>query len=267
MDGQIARETSAKHRRSGGPAATRTAEIIGGTIALSVLAIAAVACSSPPPATRSAPAATSPAPAPSSAALTVSNLRHLPSQLLGLSENTSPNGRAFTQGVASSLSSNGATAFTSGTQTALYGSNGPTFLVWASSWTSAGASNTVAMGYAQAAKLMSSSVSKDAQSFPAGPHGGGLFCGHVNLRGGGTAIECWWVDQRTTGIVVNYAGFASSPDDAASKTTQIRAVIEPLRVVTCLEAASDRLREVPLHADASEAVEGVAEEFAELAPD
>jgi hypothetical protein len=228
--GQVARETPAKHQRPGRPAAIRTAKMIWRAIAASVVvmvAIAATACSSPAPPTSSAPTATSPESSTSRSALTVGDLRHLPSQLLGLSENTSPNAQAFVRGVASALSGNGASAFMSDPQTALYGSNGPTFLVWAGSWTSAGVSNTVAMGYAQAAKAMSSSVSKDARSFPAGPRGGGLYCGYVNLQSGGTAIECWWVDQRTTGIVVNYSGFAANPRDAASKTAQIRAVIEP----------------------------------------
>jgi hypothetical protein len=217
LDRPIAPKAIASRHRSWWPPAAWAAEPIRAAIALSaawMLAIGAGACSSSP-----APAASSSAPA------VVNSLSPLPSHLLGLSKNNSPSGQAFVRGVARTLMSGGS-AFVRGVQTVLYGGSGPEFLVWSASFTSVGASNATAMGYAQNAKAMSSSVSKDAQSFPAGPHGGGLYCGDVNLLTSGTANECWWVDKETTGIVVYYGGFSPSLGDAASKTNQVRATIE-----------------------------------------
>jgi hypothetical protein len=216
LDRPITPKAIASRHRSRWPPAAWAAEPIRAAIALSaawMLAIGAGACSS-----SLAPAASSSAPA-------VNSLSPLPSHLLGLSKNNSPSGQAFVRGVARKLMSGGS-AFVHGAQTVLYGASGPEFLVWSASFTSAGASNATAMGYPQNAKAMSSSVSKDAQSFPAGPHGGGLYCGDVNLLTGGTANECWWVDKGTTGLVVYYGGFSSSLRDAASKTNQVRATIE-----------------------------------------
>jgi hypothetical protein len=65
---------------------------------------------------------------------------------------------------------------------------------------------------------------KGLQSFPAGSHGGALYCAHQS--NGGPVIGCVWADKSGTGEA-RYLKVASSLSDAASKTNQIRAVIEP----------------------------------------
>jgi hypothetical protein len=66
--------------------------------------------------------------------------------------------------------------------------------------------------------------STDGQPFPAGPHGGALYCGH-STRGGTKAFVCAWADKVTFGAVVYIYGSASSLGEAASKTNQVRSVI------------------------------------------
>jgi hypothetical protein len=61
--------------------------------------------------------------------------------------------------------------------------------------------------------------------FPAGPHGGVLYCGHhIN---GEPVIACGWTDKLSGGAVVYLKGSASSLSDAASKTNQLRSAVEP----------------------------------------
>jgi hypothetical protein len=66
--------------------------------------------------------------------------------------------------------------------------------------------------------------STDVRSFPAGPGGEALECGHVT-RGGGQGLVCGWADKLTFGVVVYTSGAASSLSDAASKTNQVRSAI------------------------------------------
>ena len=122
----------------------------------------------------------------------------------------------------------GGGAIVRGGQAAYYRGNGPAVLVYAASLTSAGASNVASVGYAPLAKAsVTASGGKDPQSFPAGPHGGALYCGHGGINGGGTAIFCGWVDHTAFGVASYHGGSAASLADAASKTRQIRAAIEP----------------------------------------
>jgi hypothetical protein len=64
---------------------------------------------------------------------------------------------------------------------------------------------------------------KGLRPFPAGSHGGALYCTHASNS---PLIGCVWADKAGTGEV-RYFKVASSLSDAASKTNQIRAVIEP----------------------------------------
>lgn len=65
---------------------------------------------------------------------------------------------------------------------------------------------------------------KDLRPFPAGSHGGALYC--TQASSSGPLIACVWADKAGTGEV-RYFKVASSLSDAASKTNQMRAVIEP----------------------------------------
>jgi hypothetical protein len=80
------------------------------------------------------------------------------------------------------------------------------------------------MGFA--AGLARSTGSTDLRSFPAGPHGGALYCGDGTLNGV-TGITCGWAEKVSEGFVLYLRGSASSLRDAASETNQVRAAIEP----------------------------------------
>jgi hypothetical protein len=58
---------------------------------------------------------------------------------------------------------------------------------------------------------------KGLRSFPAGPHGGALYCTHASS--GGPLIGCVWADKTGTGEV-RYWKMVSSLGDAASKPTR-----------------------------------------------
>jgi hypothetical protein len=75
-----------------------------------------------------------------------------------------------------------------------------------------------ALGFAKGAGIT------DLRSFPAGPHGGVLYCGHETGSG---VIGCGWAGKVRGGAVYYIRGSASSLSDAASKTNQVRAAIEP----------------------------------------
>jgi hypothetical protein len=66
---------------------------------------------------------------------------------------------------------------------------------------------------------------KTLRMFPAGPHGGALYCAH--WISGLPQTDCIWADKVGTGKVGYFGGSASSLSDAAAKTNQIRAIIEP----------------------------------------
>lgn len=67
---------------------------------------------------------------------------------------------------------------------------------------------------------------KTMQSFPAGPQGGVLSCG-AKARGGGMVFVCTWADTAgVVGFASFYYGAATGLPDAASKTIQVRSLIE-----------------------------------------
>ena len=210
MDGQIAPKAMANRQESWWLPATWIAAQIRRAFALSVavmLVIGAGACSS------SAPAA--------------SSLNPLPAHLLGLSKSTNPDAQALASAFAQTQTPREG-AFVHSGQAALYGGSGAGFQIYAASLTSTGASAAASAGYAVSAKaIVAGSGSKDLQSFPAGPHGGALYCSHTTTLSGGTVIDCGWVDQTAVGTVAYNRGSAASLGDAASKTNKIRATIEP----------------------------------------
>jgi hypothetical protein len=77
-----------------------------------------------------------------------------------------------------------------------------------------------------AAGLARPTGSTDLRSFPAGPHGGALYCGHGTLNGM-PGITCGWAEKAREGFVLYLRGSASSLSHAASKTNQIRSAVEP----------------------------------------
>lgn len=194
-----------------------------GAVALGVaaaVAIAAAACggsSSPAPAASSAaPAASTPAAA--------SGLR-LPDQLLGLSKNTGPEAKQVTDAISRQFSALSSIARSH--QSAVYGTAGtPDVVVFAARWSSAFAHRaaSAAVDRDAAAGGTAGAGSTDARSFPAGPRGGALSCGHTT-RGGQQALLCAWADKLTFGLVLYVSGSASSLSDAAEKTNQVRSAI------------------------------------------
>jgi hypothetical protein len=67
---------------------------------------------------------------------------------------------------------------------------------------------------------------KTMQSFPAGPKGGVLSCG-AKASGGGMLFVCTWAATAgVVGFASFYYGTATGLPDAASKTIQVRSLIE-----------------------------------------
>jgi hypothetical protein len=116
-------------------------------------------------------------------------------------------------------------------QGAFYGgTSSPAMLVYGALFTGAAAraAESVSAGFDQgfAKGFAKSTGSTDLRSFPAGPRGGALYCGH-QTHNGVTAITCAWADKVRAGAVIYLRGAASSLSHAASKTSQVRAAIEP----------------------------------------
>ena len=195
-----------------------------GAIALcaAAVAIGAAACGG----------SSSPAPAAGSPAAAVSNpaaggVPHFPGQLFGLNKNTSQTAHALGR-VFASVFALAPTKFR-GAQSAVYGSlSGPAVVLFAASWSGAAAhkATSAAVDRATAIGGVKGGGSTDPQSFPAGPHGGSLECGHVN-RNGQSARVCVWADKMTYGGAIYILGPTSSLSGAASKTNQARSMIEP----------------------------------------
>jgi hypothetical protein len=191
---------------------------------VAVAAIGAGACRSSSEPT----AAPSPATAASRSATAASGL-HFPAQLLGLNKNTSSVAQAATRTFTSALAAGRNNVHPP--QGAVYGGiSGPAIVVFGARFYGAAAQAAQAvpaafdMGFA--AGLARSTGSTDLRSFPAGPHGGALYCGHGTVNGV-TGITCGWIEKVREGFVLYLRGSASSLSHAASKTNQIRAAIEP----------------------------------------
>jgi hypothetical protein len=201
-----------------------------GTIAPSVVAvvtlvaIGAGACrSSSPPAAAASPATAASSPA------TAASSRHFPAQLLGLKKNTSSAAQAAARAFTSALAADRNNVRPP--RGAVYGGiSGPAIVVVGARFYRAAAraaeSVPVAFDMGFAAGLARSTGSTDLRSFPAGPHGGALYCGDGTLNGV-TGITCGWAEKVSEGFVLYLRGSASSLRDAASETNQVRAAIEP----------------------------------------
>jgi hypothetical protein len=194
-----------------------------GTIAPSVVAvvtlvgIGAGACRS------SSPPAAAPSPATAASSL------HFRAQLLGLNKNTSSLAQAAARAIISALAADRNNVRPS--QDAVYGGiSGPAIVVVGARFYRAAAraaeSVPAAFDMGFAAGLARSTGSTDLRSFPAGPHGGALYCGDGTLNGV-TGITCGWAEKVSEGFVLYLRGSASSLRDAASETNQVRAAIEP----------------------------------------
>ena len=191
-----------------------------GTITLSVVAVVAIgaaACRS------SSPPTAAPSPATAASGL------HFPAQLLGLNKNTSSVAQAATRAFTSALAADRNNVRPP--QGAFYGGiSGPAIVVFGARYSGAAAQAVQSvptafdMGFAEG--LARSTGSTDLRSFPAGPHGGALYCGDGTLNGV-TGITCGWAEKVREGFVLYLRGSASSLSDAASKTNQVRAAIEP----------------------------------------
>jgi hypothetical protein len=184
---------------------------------VTLVAIGAGACrSSSPPAAASSPAA-------------AASSLHFPAQLLGLNQNTSSVAQAATRAFTSALAADRNNVRSP--QSAFYsGTSGLAMVVVGARLSGAAAraaeSVPAAFDMAFAAALARSTGSTDLRSFPAGPHGGALYCGD-GTPSGVPGITCGWAEKVREGFVLYLRGSASSLRDAASKTNQIRAAVEP----------------------------------------
>lgn len=197
--------------------------IIGGRAALgaAVFVLAACGVRHTSALATASPAASSPGPH-SSAAAAATGAVQLPNQLLGLNKNTSAEAK---QSV-SYLDRNyiaPLTAVLVGEKAAIYGGgqNGatPFFFVVAGELPRQIASlDNVAQ---ELQKSWSAKGITGVKMFPAGPSGAPVVCGQTQNKD----IICSWVDHVSLGYVLYPPGFASSLNDAASKTSQIRSGI------------------------------------------
>jgi hypothetical protein len=150
-----------------------------------------------------------------------------PARLLGLSKNTSPDAQAAAQALRRSFAI--MRTYFRGAQAAIYDRN---IEVVGGRWSSSAARRAESGGFDKSfaagavQDFMQGSGHTRMRSFPAGPHGGALDCGNGTTSAGAT-IFCAWADKVTAAWVFYLRGSASSLGDAASKTNQIRSVVEP----------------------------------------
>jgi hypothetical protein len=163
----------------------------------------------------SPPTAASPATAASSL--------HLPGRLLGLKKSTSPKTRAVVRANMRSMTAD-RKDFRSPQGAAYFGSNGREIEVLGAMFNGPDAIAALVPAFDQSFVKAIVTGAKGLRPFPAASHGGALYCAHAS--GGGPLIACVWADKAGTGEV-RYWKEASSLSDAALKTNQIRAVIEP----------------------------------------
>ena len=203
--------------------AATAAASIGSRTAIGAVAIALAACggqhtaasaTDPPPASSPAPQTNSP---------TTAAVVNFPHQLLGQNENTS----AGAKQVISLLNAEYVSPLTAklgSAKAAMYGggksATTPTtnfFFVIATSLDKPISPNVFAH------KLQSSMSARgvtNAKVFPAGASGKALACGQTH-----NDIICSWADHVSLGIVLYSPGFATSLNDGASKTEQIRSTV------------------------------------------
>lgn len=158
----------------------------------------------------------------------------LPARLFGVNMSTGPAVRANIRTLLAGLASQ-RSLFRS-PQAAIYGSAGnglshrPGIVLYDAKWSSVAAlsANSAAFDGRIAAYFVKTTGITTFRAFPAGPHGGVLYCGR-GIQSGVPGIACGWADKVTVGTVLYFGRVASSLGDAASKTNQVRAMIEPTR--------------------------------------
>ena len=146
----------------------------------------------------------------------------LPSQLLGLTENTS----AMAKQSVSYLDKKYVaplTAVLAGEKSAIYGGgqNGATPFFFVVAGQLPGQTASPDLVAQNLKKSWSARGISDVKLFPGGPGGGPVVCGQTHNKDD----MCAWVDQVSFGYVLYPPGFAPSLPRAASKTRQIHAAV------------------------------------------
>jgi len=147
-----------------------------------------------------------------------------PSSLLGLARDTSPDAQQAAGQVTSGLGVFQGLIVHPGA--AVYGT-GPDqgVMILTGDWSDAAkADGLISNVSAGAIDGLKSQGVTDATSFPAGPRGGSLACGHKFI-GSQPIVTCAWADGKMFGVTF-YFGFASALSDAAADTIQVRSAVE-----------------------------------------
>lgn len=151
---------------------------------------------------------------------------HLPAQLFGLKRITDTRARAVIRKSTGRIAADRQT-FRQPPWGAEYGSHtGRAIIVFGAMFTVAAA--VIAQSDPGFDKNLAASATKTwpkTRAFPAGAHGGALYC--ADQISGLPLTACLWADKVGAGEVRYFSGSASSLSDAAAKTNQIRAIIEP----------------------------------------
>jgi hypothetical protein len=157
--------------------------------------------------------------------------QHLPGQLFGLNMSTGRTTQEFIRTVTTGL--DGQRSLFRSAQGAAYGPGGlgpsssPGIVLFEAMLATAAAQGAnPALDKRLAGYFVRITGITKMRSFPAGPLGGALYCGH-GIQSGVPGIVCGWADKVRAGEVVYFNGVASSLSDAAAKSSQVRALIEP----------------------------------------
>ncbi len=186
---------------------------------LGVAAIAVAACSTEHVSAAATTSSAVSSPAPASSSATAAGAVSLPDQLLGQDKDTSADAAQVVSMLDREYASSLTAALSGPLKTAVYGDeqNGFFIVLAAKSQRQiASPDNTVDV---MKNDWVSSGVT-DARVFPAGPNGAAVAC-----RPAQQDIVCMWADHVGIGLTLFSQGFASSLNDGASKTAQIRSAV------------------------------------------
>jgi len=143
---------------------------------------------------------------------------HFPATLFGFHQNTGSEAQKVDQGIVRMFAI--MRMFTH-PQVVLYGSmaTGDMFIVGVTDLTAAAKKYGEKPSAASIRRSFLMQGVQDGRSFPAGAPGAVLGCGHMR-RADPSEIICARYDKKTMALVVYFNASASSPSDAASKTSQ-----------------------------------------------